>query len=267
MFKRKPRDSAQVQQSGAPVHVAVPAPEGDGLVDATWARAFPGGTSADDFDHSMSPWARAQKAYDDRQMRLAAHARNWQRAFLTSQLLSVLMVGVVAYAVHIPKMKPAPIAIDQLGRSMLITSDQPEAVLRARQEYRETIDFIENCRTVIADKMGLRKIQERCYSRLPDDSAARKWVLSQQSGDNDPFVIAQDHSVEPSVTTALKLSDGNWEVEWSEQSINQSGAKMGPPVKYKGHLTDQFIPGDSEKALRQNPSGYYVQTLSWAKIL
>jgi type IV secretory pathway TrbF-like protein len=211
-------------------------------------------------------WIDAVNAYDDRMMRLAAHVVNWQRMAYLSLLFSFCCLAVVVYAIHIPKLEPIPIAVDKLGTSVVVKDSRPDAALLAKQEYSEVGDFIENCRTVLGDKMGLRRLQARCYSRLPDDAAARRWYVDHTKDGNDPFVIGQNHSVEATVTTRLKLSDANWEIEWQEQSIDLNGGKMGSPVKYKAHLTVQFQKGtDSISQLEQNPNGFYVKTLSWAK--
>lgn len=211
-------------------------------------------------------WLDSERSYDDRMMRQAVSTRNWQRAWFGQFVFSLLMLGVVVYALQIPKYHPVPIAIDKLGRSAVVRDSSPDAALLAKQEFTEVGDFIENCRTVLGDKMGLRRLQARCYSRLPDESAARRWYVDQTQDSNSPFTIGEKYSVEPTVTNRLKLSEGNWEVEWNDQTIDLNGAKVGPPIHYKGHMSIEFLRGtDSMKQLEQNPNGFYVQRLTWAK--
>ncbi|WP_205182826.1 VirB8/TrbF family protein [Burkholderia sp. LMG 13014] len=220
-----------------------------------------------EFDQEWMPWLDAMRRYDDRMLRLAIHAENWRRMAIYSLGVAVIAILVAGYAFHLPKLMPVPIAVDALGHSVLITSTEPTAALRANQEYRETVDFITHCRTVLADKMGQRHEDTACYSRLPDDSPARKFVTKARDGVNDPQVVGQNHSVEVAVTNALKISDSVWEIEWSEQSIARDGSLMGNPAKMKAHLTDKWVKSDDVKLLATNPSGYYVQELSWAPVM
>lgn len=211
-------------------------------------------------------WLDGQRAYDDRMMRQTIRARNWQRAWFCQFLFSVACLGVVVYALKIPKYIQVPIATSSLGRSVLVRDTAPDAALLAQQEYTEVGDFIENCRTVLGDKMGLRKLQARCYSRLPDESAARRWFVDQMRGENDPFVVGETHSAEVTVISRLKLSAQTWEVEWLEQFIDLNGGRVGQPIKYRGHLEIEFIRGsNSMSQLETNPNGFYVQKLTWAK--
>lgn len=211
-------------------------------------------------------WLDGQRAYDDRTMRGSIANRNWQRAWFYQFLFSIAMLGVVVYALKIPKYIQVPIATNSLGRSVLVRDTAPDAALLAQQEYTEVGDFIENCRTVLGDKMGLRKLQARCYSRLPDESAARRWFVDQMRGENDPFVVGETHSAEVTVISRLKLSAQSWEVEWLEQFIDLNGGRVGLPIKYRGHLEVEFIRGsNSMTQLETNPNGFYVQKLTWAK--
>ena len=138
-------------------------------------------------------WLDSERSYDDRMMRQAVSTRNWQRAWFGQFVFSLLMLGVVVYALQIPKYHPVPIAIDKLGRSAVVRDSSPDAALLAKQEFTEVGDFIENCRTVLGDKMGLRRLQARCYSRLPDESAARRWYVDQTQDSNSPFTIGEKY--------------------------------------------------------------------------
>ncbi|MCW3587403.1 VirB8 family type IV secretion system protein [Burkholderia cenocepacia] len=217
-----------------------------------------------------SPWTIARMQHDDRMMRLAAHAANWRRAFFYQIPVTALCVLGLIYVATLPKKFPVPIAVDKLGRSAVIpdaAGGSGEASTRASQEYREVNDFIENLRTVIADNNAQKKSLGRAYARLPNDSAARAYVLAHMSGDNDPMKINQQYSVDVTVVNALKLSEGNWEVEWLEQAIDFSGKARGNPVRYKGRLGDKIVLESDEKIIRTNPAGFYVTTISWTKEL
>ncbi|MFX1767970.1 VirB8/TrbF family protein [Paraburkholderia sp. A1RI-2L] len=217
---------------------------------------------------AQSPWTIARMQWDDRMMRLSAHAANWRRAFFFQLPVTGLAVLGMIYCATLPKVFPVPIAVDHLGRSTVVsdaTSDQ--ATTRASQEYREVNDFIENLRTVIADNNAQKKSLGRAYMRLPNDSPARAFVDAHMSGDNNPLVINKNYSVDVTVVNALKLSEGNWEVEWTEQAIGFDGKPRGNPVRFKGHLGDKIIVVSDEKSLRMNPAGFYVMTLSWTKEL
>ncbi|MDR5791721.1 type IV secretion system protein [Caballeronia sp. LP003] len=216
----------------------------------------------------QSPWTIARMQWDDRQMRLSAHAANWRRAFFYQLPVTGLAILGLIYCATLPKKFPVPIAVDKLGRSVVVsdaTSDQ--ATTRASQEYREVNDFIENLRTIIADNNAQKKSLGRAYARMPNDSAARSYVIAHMTGENDPFAISKNYSVDVTVINALKLSEGNWEVEWSETAIGFDGKSRSAPIRYKAHLTIQMIVENDERVLRTNPAGFYVTNISWTKEL
>jgi len=218
----------------------------------------------------QSPWTMARLAHDDRMLRLAAHAANWRRAFFFQVPVTALAILGLIFVATLPKKFPVPIAVDKLGRSVVISdaaAGPGESSTRASQEYREVNDFIENLRTIIGDNNALKKSLGRAYARLPNDSAAREYVLAHMTGANDPLVLNQKYTVVATVTNALKLSDGNWEVEWTEQANSFDGRPMGAPARYKGHIGDKLVIESDERIMRSNPAGFYVTTISWTKEL
>lgn len=237
----------------------------DSLADATRAM---GTGEREKLKGFSAPWTIARLQHDDRMLRLAAHAANWRRAFFYQIPVTALCILGLIYTATLPKKFPVPIAVDKLGRSVVI-ADATEGVssTRASQEYREVNDFIENLRSVIADNNAQKRSLGRAYARLPNDSAARTYVLAHMSGANDPLVVNQKYSVVPTIINALKLSEGNWEVEWEEQAIEFDGKPRGGPIRYKAHLVDKIVIESDEKIMRTNPAGFYVTDISWTKEL
>lgn len=257
MFKKRAKQGASAGSIDGALGV---------LVEST--RGALGGDERAKHAGTQSPWTIARLQWDDRMMRLSAHAANWRRAFFFQLPVTGLAVLGMIYCATLPKTFPVPIAVDRLGRSTVVSdaaSDQ--ATTRASQEYREVNDFIENLRTVIADNNAQKKSLGRAYMRLPNDSPARAFVDAHMSGDNNPLVVNKNYSVDVTVVNALKLSEGNWEIEWSEQAIGFDGKARGNPTRFKGHLGDKIIAVSDEKSLRMNPAGFYVMTLSWTKEL
>ncbi|WP_226034396.1 VirB8/TrbF family protein [Aquitalea palustris] len=215
---------------------------------------------------SSTPWGNAQHAWDDRMLRLALQVKNWQRAFTVMAGIAGLSVVGVTYIGAQSKIVPMIVEVDKLGRSIAVHAVDGDlaTVDRSRIEYREVVDFIEDARTVIADNAAMKKTQGRMYARLPNDSAARAYIIAEFK-QRDPFVLNQSMTIMPTVKTALKISDKTWQVEWEEQAYNLKGEPWGPLARYKANLETKMAPGSTEESLRINPIGFFVNTISWTK--
>jgi type IV secretion system protein VirB5 len=215
---------------------------------------------------ASTPWGNAQHAWDDRMLRLALQVKNWQRAFtIMAGIAGFSVVGVIYIGAQ-SKIVPMIVEVDKLGRSIAVHAVDGELATldRSRIEYREVVDFIEDARTVIADNAAMKKTQGRMYARLPDDSAARTYIIAEFKN-RDPFVLNQSMTIMPTVKTALKISDKTWQVEWEEQVYNMKGEAWGPLARYKANLETKMAPGSTEESLRINPIGFFVNTISWTK--
>lgn len=216
-------------------------------------------------DAAEAPWVRAERAYDDRYLRMAAQVKNWRLFAFGSLVIAVLAVGGVTYIGAQSKFVPMLVEVDKLGRTIAVralTGD--DAVIDAsRTVYREMFDLIENLRTVTTDKNANNDHLDKGFSRL--DGAARVYVRTELKK-APPNEVGATKTVQVKVTTALKLTEKTWQMEWEEYSFNLSGEPIGVE-KWKATLQYSLQPSGTEEGIRKNPIGYTVTELNWMKVI
>ncbi|MFD2274700.1 type IV secretion system protein [Undibacterium arcticum] len=82
--------------------------------------------------------------------------------------------------------------------------------------------------------------------------------------DRKVFDLAATRTIVAEVTLALPTAGNTWQIEWTETTRNQSGDII-LTERWKGVITYDFVPMDSEQSLRANPAGIYVTDFSWSK--
>lgn len=225
-------------------------------------------TSADEgasADAAEAAWVRAEMAYDDRYLRMAAQVKNWRLFAFGSLAIAVLAVGGVIYIGAQSKFLPMLVEVDKLGRTIAVRAlTGNDAVIDAsRTVYREMFDLIENLRTVTTDKNANNDHLDKGFSRL--DGAARVYVRTELKK-APPNEVGATKTVQVKVTTALKLTEKTWQMEWEEYSFGLNGESMGVE-KWKATLQYSLQPSGTEEGIRKNPIGYTVTELNWMKVI
>ena len=215
-----------------------------------------------------APWIKAQQHQDDRFLRLAAHAKNWQKHARGNQAVSVaLVVGMVYIAIQW-RVEPVFIGVDKLGRKeVIVVGVNDEA--RVRKEdmvYREMVDFVENVRTVTSDYSANNKALTKAFSRLT--GAAETYVRNDLKS-HKPNEVATKKTIVPEIKLAMPVTDGgqrnSWQVEWTETSYDLKGEQMAPPELWTANIQYELHPGKTVDEVHRNTLGFYIPTISWAK--
>jgi type IV secretory pathway TrbF-like protein len=211
-----------------------------------------------------APWVLAQRHHDDRFLRLAAHARNWQRFAMFSLLVAAGAVGGVVYIGSQSKIIPYLIEVDKLGRTIAVraVTGRDAVIDPKRLVYRELIEFIENARTVTVDYGANNTFMNRAFSRL---SGTAYDYVKQELIARKPNEVAQSRTIAILVHTALPVTDNTWQVEWTETSYNFKGESIGDPERWKANMHFELRPGGEERDLARNPTGFVITSLSWTK--
>lgn len=224
-----------------------------------------GADMASSADAAEAPWVRAEMAYDDRYLRMAAQVKNWRLFAFGSLAIAVLAVVGVIYIGAQSKFLPMLVEVDKLGRTIAVRAlTGNDAVIDAsRTVYREMFDLIENLRTVTTDKNANNDHLDKGFSRL--DGAARVYVKTELRK-APPNEVGATKTVQVKVTTALKLTEKTWQIEWEEYSFGLNGESMGVE-KWKATLQYSLQPSGTEEGIRKNPIGYTVTELNWMKVI
>lgn len=213
-----------------------------------------------------APWLMAQRAYEDTYLKLAAQVVNWRRITFLSLLITGIAVSGVVYIGAQSKFVPYVVEVDKLGRALAVRSLQGAEATRdpARQVYADIFELIENLRTVTTDREANNRNLNRAFAKLGD--GAKNYVRTELRK-APPNEVGATKTVQVRVTTALKLSEKVWQVEWEEVSFNMQGDQIDKPELWKATLEYELEPGETEEAIRKNAVGLKVLQLNWAKVI
>lgn len=227
------------------------------------SHAAPSGAGSD--ASPDTPWALAARQHEDRYLRLTAQVKNWRLfAFFALALAAVAVFGVIWIGSQ-SKFKPYMVEVDRRGQVLAIKVLQENAPKTAvpKEVYREMFDLIENLRTVTTDREANDSRIVDGFSRLRN--AARTYVRSELRK-APPNEVGKGKTVQIVVKTAQPLTGKSWLVEWEELSRNLQGEPVGQEL-WRATITWTQETSDNESIFRRNPMGFYVDEMSWQKVI
>ena len=212
-----------------------------------------------------APWIRAEYQHNDRSLRLAAHAKNWQMMAFMSMAIAALSAGGAIYLGSQSKFVPLIVEVDKLGQTVAVRSltGQDAVTDSSRLVYREMFDLIENLRTVTTDRLANNQRLSQGFSRLKNASYN---YVREELRKAPPNEIGTTKSVQVKVKTALKMAGKSWQIDWEEVSFGLNGEQIGKEV-WRATLQYDLLPSGDEQSIRTNPIGFTVSDLSWQKVI
>lgn len=208
----------------------------------------------------VTPYQRAQQAWDDRIGSARVQARNWRLMALGElALVSGLSAALVWQSAN-GSVVPWVVQVDRLG--------QAQAVEPAVAGYRATdpeiawhlARFIEQVRSVPADPIVLRQNWLRAYEYTTDRGAA---ALNDYARINDPFARIGQAQVSVEVSSVIRASDDSFRVAWIERRYEQ-GQQAGQE-RWSAIVTIVLQPPRDAERLRKNPLGIFVHAINWSR--
>lgn len=209
-------------------------------------------------------WHRAEVAYENTQLRLLAHAKNWRLAFALAMLLAAICVGGMIYIGSKSKFIPMIMEVDKLGQVVAVRALTGNDAISdpSRGVYREVFDLIEDARTVSTDRDDNQRRVDRVFKRVT--GAAHAYMLSEWTKAK-PNDVGTKKTVQVQVKTALKLTDKSWQVDWEEHSRNLAGEDLGTEY-WRAVLQYELNPRPDPESIRANPLGFEVPQISWQRV-
>ena len=208
----------------------------------------------------ITPYQRAQQAWDDRIGSARVQARNW-RLMALGEL--ALVGGLSAALVWQPangSVVPWVVQVDRLG--------QAQAVEPAVVGYRASdpqiawhlARFIEQVRSVPADPIVLRQNWLRAYDYTTDRGAA---ALNDYARINDPFARVGQTQVAVEVSSVIRASDDSFRIAWVERRYEQG--QQASVERWSAIVTLVLQPPRDAERLRKNPLGIFVHAINWSR--
>jgi type IV secretory pathway TrbF-like protein len=212
-----------------------------------------------------APWLKAQMAYNDTFLRLAAQVANWRMfAFISLAIASFSVIGLI-YVGAQSKFVPFLVEVDKLGRTVAVRSLTGEDAIRDPQRlvYREMFDLIEHLRSVSTDPEANKKNITMGFSRLTGSATVYVRTELRKALPNE---VAQTKTVQVQVKAVLPISANTNQIEWEEHSFDLQGNEIGVD-KWKATVVYKLAPPEAEEGIRINPIGFFASEISWVKVL
>jgi type IV secretion system protein TrbF len=207
----------------------------------------------------VTPYQRAQQAWDDRIGSARVQAKSWRLMALGELALvgglSAALVWQSANGSVVPWVQ-----VDRLG--------QAQAVEPAVAGYRASdpeiawhlARFIEQVRSVPADPIVLRQNWLRAYDYTTDRGAA---ALNDYARINDPFARVGQTQVSVEVSSVIRASNDSFRIAWVERRYEQG--QQASVERWSAIVTLVLQPPRDAERLRKNPLGIFVHAINWSR--
>ena len=218
---------------------------------------------------NSNPYVEARREWDERYADLVLGKRNWQITAGGLLLLSLTLAAGVVWQSTRSRFIPYVVEVDKLGYGLtvpkpLIPSTDPALV--DRMERYEVASFIRNSRSVSSDPSAEQHMLNDMLAHVK--GAADKYLDEYFHSDNfahNPFKEAEHQTVSVQIDSILELSAHSFQVRWTEQVRDRTGAALDAPTHWEAALETQVAPPGSDDAIVNNPLGFYVTQISWAE--
>jgi hypothetical protein len=122
--------------------------------------------------------------------------------------------------------------------------------------------FIADVRSLSIDPIVVRQNWLDAYGYATGRAAL---FLNEYARANDPFKSIGERSVSIQVTSVVRISDGSFQVKWTEQQYDRGS--LAKTEHWTAVLSIVTETPHTAEALRRNPLGIYVNGLDWSREL
>ena len=218
---------------------------------------------------AANPYVQGWREWDDRYADLVQGKRNWQIVTAALSLLSLILAVGIVWLTTRGRYICYVVEVDKLGYALtvprpLIPSTEPALI--ERMERYEVATFIRDARTVSSDPGAEQHLLDDLLAHAR--GAANKFLDAYYHSDNflhNPFKIAEHKTVSVQIDSILELSAHSYQVRWSEQAHDLTGAPSGAPSHWEAALETRIVAPNSDDSIISNPLGFFVTQISWTE--
>lgn len=209
-----------------------------------------------------TPYQAAAQVWDARLGSARVQAKNWRLMAFGCLGLALLMAAGLVWQSGQSRVTPYVVEVDHAG--------EVRAVGAAVTPYKPTdaqiayylARFITDVRSLSIDPVVVRKNWLEAYGYTTDHGAT---TLNTYARAHDPFAHVGHDSVSVDVTSVVRVSSASFQVRWVEQHYHE-GTPTGVE-HWTAMLTLVMQTPRTERQVRRNPLGIYVNGLSWSRDL
>ncbi|MBS0359330.1 MAG: type IV secretion system protein [Proteobacteria bacterium] len=215
-----------------------------------------------DSDKSSNPYVGSvgRAEWNDRYMDLRKGRRYWQWAFISSMVVSILLVLVVAYMGSHSRIEPYVVETNQglayhVNRLSSLSIKDPVLLNYAANQ------FIFNAKTIVKDKEAETELLNKLYAYSAD---ATLQYLQAYYEKHDPFILSQEYTRSVNIIESMPLSKNHWQVTWDETRRHRMDNKIMDVTRWMANMTLKYREVDP-KFLNENPFGIYITDINWSQ--
>jgi type IV secretory pathway TrbF-like protein len=210
----------------------------------------------------VTPYQRAAQLWDERIGAARVQARNWRLMAFGSLALATALAGGIVWQSSESRITPYVVEVDKLG--------DVHAIGPAAESYKPTdaqiashlARFITDVRSLSIDPIVVRQNWLDAYGYATGRAAL---FLNEYARANDPFKSIGERSVSIQVTSVVRISDGSFQVKWTEQQYDRGS--LAKTEHWTAVLSIVTETPHTAETLRRNPLGIYVNGLDWSREL
>jgi len=208
----------------------------------------------------VTPYQRAQQAWDDRIGSARVQARNWRLMSLGTLLLSFFMAIGLLWQSTRSTITPYVVEVTTAGEVRAVgpaTKDYRPDDLQISYYLRQ---FMRSVRSLPSDPIVLRTNWLEVYEAVTDRGATK---LNDYARSSNPFGKVGRESVTIDVTSVVRASESSFQMRWIERRY--VNGTLNATETWTAILTLVIQQPRDEERLRKNPLGIYVDDFDWSR--
>ena len=209
-----------------------------------------------------TPYQRARQEFDDFIGSARVQAANWRLfSMCLLGLLLVAILGIIYFATR-STVVPYIVEVNEHGAVNLV--GKAEKLYRPGDAATEFFlgQFVSQIRSIPTDAIIMRNNYLGAYNFLTPKGAN---TLNAYAKEWDPFKQLGKKAVAVEVSSAVKMSDNSFQLNWTEQEFSSNGTPT-PRQSYTGIFNVVFKTPKDEKLLRVNPLGIFIEFFNISKV-
>lgn len=204
--------------------------------------------------------AAGKKEWNDRYMNQAKSIRNWQTAFATSMLVTILLTLVTARIATESHVEPFIVETSH-GMPYAVSALSSAPLHDAKLINFAVNQFIINSHTVLSDPAAQKNILNKVYAYSANDTLG---YLKDYFNSHNPYDDMGKYTISVEIVNSMPLSGNTWQVTWDETKRDVQTGDVVNTSRWMGDVTYKF--GEVNRDfINDNPFGFYVTNVSWSK--
>ena len=209
-----------------------------------------------------TPYQRAKQEFDDFIGAARVQAANWRLiAFGELGVIIVLLIGFIFLALN-SSVVPYIVEVNEHGAVNLV--GRADKLYRPNEAATEYFlgQFVTQIRSIPTDAIIMRHNYLSSYNFLTPKGSN---TLNAYAKEWDPFKQLGKRAVSVEVSSAVKMSENSYQVNWYEQDFESNGTPSTRQA-YTGIFNLVFHTPKDEKLLRTNPLGIFIDFFNISKV-